>query len=672
MKFKDLYIRTKILIGFSIVLGLFVILSVGVIISKTNSINTFHWVNHTNEVIAKANLLVKTLVDMETGQRGFLIAGEDEFLEPYTSGKKEFDKIVNELKQTVSDNPVQVKRLENLFEMKEGWLSKVAEFEIQFRRDVNSGKRDMDELIALTKEASGKKLMDDMRGLITEFTDMEEKLNVVRNSEADSASSFLLTFTVVATLLALILGVIIAFYIADLISKPIKLVAERAEQLQVVFTNLGSGLESMAQGDLSTEVHKNVKQLELSQKDEIGLMTGSINQMITKASGGIDAYENVRVIFNNVIAESENLINDAKNGLLDNRGNADKFDGVFKDLVNGINETLDAVIKPVAEGREVLEIYANGDLTKRVEGDYKGDHQAIKNSINKVGESIGGLINKVSEAVMATSSASSEISSSTEQMAAGAQEQSAQSSEVATAVEQMTNTIVETAQNANNAAHASKEAKNESVAGVKKVEITKSGMDQIVASTGKTGAIIKNLTGKTEQIGEIAQVIDDIADQTNLLALNAAIEAARAGEQGRGFAVVADEVRKLAERTTTATKEIAETIKTIQIDVNEADESMDYADKAVQEGLELTEQFVVTFNSIVGSVERVSMEIDQVASASEEQSATAEQVSKNIEGINNVTNESAAAVQQIANTAEDLNRLTVNLTSLIDQFKVRA
>ncbi|MCU7514413.1 MAG: HAMP domain-containing protein [Ignavibacteria bacterium] len=344
--------------------------------------------------------------------------------------------------------------------------------------------------------------------------------------------------------------------------------------------------------------------------------------------------------------------------------------GFFEDLrelLDRQKQYLNEQIGPIAE---VINSVAQSDLTSSIKLDEKSDLYLLGENVNKMINGLNITLNEVNLAVQATASAATEISSSSEEMAAGAQEQSQQTNEIVSAVEQMTKTIFESSQYAAKAAENSRLASESASAGQKKVEDTKKGMLKIVESTKSTGEKITSLTKKTNQIGEITQVIDDIADQTNLLALNAAIEAARAGEQGRGFAVVADEVRKLAERTTKATKEIAETISQIQSEANEADNSMNEAGKAVQEGMMLTEAVSQSLNHILEVIQKVSDIVSQVASASEEQASTAEQISKNIEGISSVTQQSAAGTEQIARAAEDLNRLTVNLQDLVSEFKL--
>jgi methyl-accepting chemotaxis protein len=255
-------------------------------------------------------------------------------------------------------------------------------------------------------------------------------------------------------------------------------------------------------------------------------------------------------------------------------------------------------------------------------------------------------------------------------MAAGAQEQSAQTAEVASAVEQMTSTIVETTRHTAVASESSERAGSAAKEGGQIVLQTVEGMSRIAEVVLKAGMTVKELGNSSDQIGEIVQVIEDIADQTNLLALNAAIEAARAGEQGRGFAVVADEVRKLAEITTKETKEIGEMIRKIQADTGGAVESMELGVEEVEKGKHLADRAGDSLDIIIkGSIEVVDL-VTQVAAASEQQSSTVTEISRSIDGINSVTQESASVTQQIARAAESLNMLTSDLQELVGRFRL--
>jgi methyl-accepting chemotaxis protein len=491
--------------------------------------------------------------------------------------------------------------------------------------------------------------------------------------EAFAASSEMSTYSLLIALCFSVLVGLLGLFISRSIAKPIKLVADRGEQLRsLCITNMGKGLQALEKGDTKYVVETGTPFLELDMNDEIGDLAKSIDGIIKQTRESVDLFENSRDTINDVIAETNNLTEAAKEGKLDVRGDSSKFEGAFKELVGGINGTLEETIKPIKESAEVLEVMSTGDLTVRVNGDYKGDHQIMKNSINDLGDSLSSVIADVTGAVSATASASAEISSTSEEMAAGAQEQSAQAGEVASAIEQMTSTILQTSQNANQAAENSKKAVDIANDGGKVVLQTVDGMKRIADVVSQTAGMVQELGNNSDQIGEIIQVIDDIADQTNLLALNAAIEAARAGEQGRGFAVVADEVRKLAERTTKATKEIATMIKKIQHDTGEAVSSINAGTGEVEKGRELANKSGESLEQIIkGSADTVDM-VTQVAVASEEQSSAAEQISRSIEGISSVTHQSAASTVQIAKATEDLSQLTENLQNLISRFKINS
>lgn len=405
------------------------------------------------------------------------------------------------------------------------------------------------------------------------------------------------------------------------------------------------------------------------------ISSGNIpNQITDEYKGEFDKVKsNLNTCFSSITAVIEDmnrLSENAVNGRLDERADESKHNGDFRKIISGVNKTIDSILTPIKEGVSALEKMAQGDLTVRINSDYKGQHQIIKNSINGVADSLGSALSDVSEAVATTASASGEISSSTDELAAGANEQSNQITEIASGIEEMTRTILDNTKNASAAAETAKKAGEKAINGGHVVTESIAGMIKIADAVKTSAEIVLELGKSSDQIGEIIQVIDDIADQTNLLALNAAIEAARAGEQGRGFAVVADEVRKLAERTTKATKEIAGMIKQIQKDTQDAVNSMESGTKEVENGKSLTEKAGISLKEIVDESQRVVDIVSQVAAASEEQSSAAEQISKNIESISSVTQQGAAGTQQIAKAADDLSRLTLNLESLIGQFKI--
>ncbi len=369
-------------------------------------------------------------------------------------------------------------------------------------------------------------------------------------------------------------------------------------------------------------------------------------------------------------SETDDMRQNAADGNLEKRGEAEKFKGGYKTIIEGFNNTIDEIIIRVREAQAIMEQMSQGDLTARMTGEYKGNYKRLQKYVNNLGDSLSSALKEVVDAISATSSTSSQISSSTEEMAAGVEEQSQQASEVAASVDEMTKTILDTTKNATQATSASKQYGDIAKEGGKVVNDTIDGMNKIADVVQKSAQTVQQLGKNSEQIGEIIQVIDDIADQTNLLALNAAIEAARAGEQGRGFAVVADEVRKLAERTTKATKEIAAMIKQIQKDTEGAVISMEEGTKIVEDGKKLADRAGNSLRQIINGAEKVVDIITQVAAASEEQSASSEEISKNIEAISSVTQQSSAGIQQIARAAEDLNRMTDNLENIVSRFKL--
>ncbi len=332
-----------------------------------------------------------------------------------------------------------------------------------------------------------------------------------------------------------------------------------------------------------------------------------------------------------------------------------------------------SIVKPLNRVSDMLKDIAQGegDLTKRIQHNSRDELGNLANWFNTFIDKLHDIIFQVADNTEQLASAATEISASAEQLSAGVREQTSQTSQVSSAVEEMTASIIESTKNTTDAAEKAQEAAGKSQEGSRLAADTSSGMQEIVESSSVTSANIEQLAEKATAIGEIIKVIDDIADQTNLLALNAAIEAARAGEQGRGFAVVADEVRKLAERTTKATKEVAETIKGIQVDVGTANNQISESKGIVDKGRSLVEQTGQSLQEIFQSVESVQEMMRLVSSAAEEQSSAAEQISKSVENVDRITKESANGAEQAAAAAEQLNRQADNLRQLVGGFKLR-
>lgn len=329
-----------------------------------------------------------------------------------------------------------------------------------------------------------------------------------------------------------------------------------------------------------------------------------------------------------------------------------------------------SIAGPLAKVIATMSLVAAGDLTAKSDIISLDEMGQLSAEINEMVEKLRAIIGQISSTSTQVASASNQLHATAERIATGSEEVAAQAGTVATAGEEMSATSGDIAQNCQMAAEGAQRASQAASDGAVVVEKTVNVMGQIAEKVQESARTVESLGARSDQIGAIIGTIEDIADQTNLLALNAAIEAARAGEQGRGFAVVADEVRALAERTTRATKEIGEMIKAIQRETKGAVIAMEQGVQQVENGTVEAAKSGQALQDILAQVNDVAMQVNQIATAAEEQTATTSEISNNMMQITEVVQQTSQGAHESATAAAQLHGNAEELQRLVLQFKL--
>ena len=326
-------------------------------------------------------------------------------------------------------------------------------------------------------------------------------------------------------------------------------------------------------------------------------------------------------------------------------------------------------LKPLSYLTEKVRQLSDGDLRTEIAYSAKDEIGVLAQSMNKMIESFNRIIRNIVTSTGEVVSSVDIMRARAEKTTEGARKQSGQAQQIAAAAEEMSQTITDIARNATEASNSSEDAMKTATSGKEVADGAVTTVNKVYTSTVELASMVEKLNNRASEIGGIVTVIKDIADQTNLLALNAAIEAARAGEQGRGFAVVADEVRKLAERTIKATAEITGKINAVQTESEQTTKSMEEASHEVTSATEYIRQVGDSLNRIVDSVQKVRDQITQIATAVDEQSAASEEVANNIEKTSNISKEMEKMSDEVMNEIRGLVKTAEELRNSTSGFK---
>ena len=328
------------------------------------------------------------------------------------------------------------------------------------------------------------------------------------------------------------------------------------------------------------------------------------------------------------------------------------------------------ITRPLSETLAVVERIANGDLSHNIIVTRRDELGVLQQGIARMGVTLRDLISGIRDGVTQIASAAEELSAVTEQTSAGVNSQKVETDQVATAMHEMTATVQEVARNAEEASHAASAADGEARAGDQVVSEAIAQIERLASEVIRSTDAMTVLQQESDKIGSVMDVIKAVAEQTNLLALNAAIEAARAGEAGRGFAVVADEVRGLAQRTQKSTEEIEGLVAGLQNGTQQVAAVMNNSRSLTDSSVALTRKAGASLENITRTVSNIQSMNQQIAAAAEQQSAVAEEISRSIINVRDVSEQTAAASEETAASSVELARLGNQLQMMVSHFRV--
>lgn len=718
--FKNFKLRTKILLASCLPM----IFVVGLGIITTNSVRALldssHWVEHTHDVIASANKIVASAVDMETGARGYLLAGDDAFLAPYINGQKALEETVVALKKTVDDNPAQVQLLGELHTTINEWRTSVMVPAIALRGKIGDAMT-MDDMADRVGEARGKVYFDKFRAQIATFIGREQRLMDERKAKVEEAKTDLSTSNV------------------QLITDNIKWVEhtqnviDQAREVLAAAVNMETGMrgyllagnegfldpynagkknfESLVSSLTSTvsdnpkqvallgEISKNLQDwqiqvteptIELRRQIGDAATMNDLAAVIREAKGKV-YFDKFREQIATFISREQALMDQRKAEA--NSMGADTqtailigtaltivialiFSGfIAMGIVKQINRVV-ANIKDIAEGE--------GDLTARLKVESKDEVGELAQWFNTFVEKIQVIIQQIADNAGSLTESSTALTTTSIQMSSNAEETSGKANSVAASAEEMSTNMTSVASateqaalNVNVVATATEEMTSTIDEIAKSTENTSLMTAQAVTQAARASEKVNELGEAAKEISQVTETITEISEQTNLLALNATIEAARAGDAGKGFAVVANEIKDLAKQTAEATLEIKNKIEGVQNSTMATVDEITGITKIINEANSMTnsiaaaiEQQSSATREIAANISQASQGIQEVAENINESSTVAKSIASEVAVIDRTANELASSSTDVQTKSGGLNDLAGMLNGMVGAFRV--
>jgi len=572
-------IGAKIGSGFG--LGLLILLIVGIsaYTNTTQLVADKAWVSHSHRVLEKLEELLSNLKDAETGQRGYLITGEERYLQPYDVAVGRLDKSYQDALELTKDNLAQQRRLAALKGPLDARMALLKQI-IELRR----GAQGFDAARQLVLSDRGKTLMDDLRRMILDMEAEENTLLNERTEQSDRSVAGALDTIVWGTVGAFVLLAIVGFFLTRNIARPLIDVSEIASRIAV--------------GDI------NVRLAETQRSDEIGVLLRAFARMIATLREMVVAAQSI----------------------------------------------------------------AAGDLRARVSP--QSDLDVLGIAFGTMVDNLRRTTADLSEAVNVLGVSSSQILASTTQVASGAAETGTAIAQTTTTVEEVKQTALLSSQKAKYVSDNAQKATQVGATGRRSVEASIAGIQRIQSQVESIAESVVRMSEQSQAIGEIIATVNDLAEQSNLLAVNAAIEAAKAGEQGKGFAVVAQEVKSLAEQSKQATSQVRTILSDIQKATTAAVMATEQGSKAVEAGVLQSTEAGETIRQLVETLSEAAQAALQISASSQQQLVGTDQVAQAMENIKQASIQNVAGTRQTETAARNLHELGQKMKLLVVQYKV--